>query len=102
MGKLRYLLTTLSALALGTGVGSYAHHSQAAVTVSDIERDCERALRENTIEAMEAFFLKYPPSEYKGEDIACYARALNAYKPFGPVDARDEVSRNVPSGGYGN
>jgi hypothetical protein len=101
MGKLRYLLTTLSGLALGTGIASYAH-SHPAVTVNDIERDCERALRENSIEAMEAFFLKYPPNEYKGKDIACYALVLNAYHPLGPVDARDEVRVDIPTGGYGN
>jgi len=102
MSKLRHLLTTISALAFGAPLGSYTYTAQAAITVSDIERDCERALKANTIEALEEFFLKYPPARYRSKDIACYALALNAYGDFGTNRADPHVTVQNPPGGYGS
>jgi hypothetical protein len=96
MGKLRYLLTTISALTFGTS--GYPVH--AAVTADNIERDCKLALEERSIEALEEFFLKYPPHEYRGKDIACYTIALSAYDRFGPIEVLDEGGAKPPGSGY--
>lgn len=104
MSRLRHLLATISALALGTGAGTFSHTAQAAVTINDIERDCERALREQTIEALEEFFIKYPAQKYRRKGIACYALALDAHRGFRPGEGRagDNNDRPRTSGGYGD
>jgi hypothetical protein len=104
MTAFRYWLATLSVFALGGATHSYVQPAQAKVTVAEIERACERALRANTIEALEDFLHKYPPRKYRN-DVACYALALGALGEFGPKgkqsDEHNPTTRGKPSdGGY--
>jgi hypothetical protein len=75
--------------------------AEAKVTVSEIERACERALQANTIEALEDFLHKYPARKYRN-DVACYALALGALNDFGPQGKNSDEhvpgSPGIPSG----
>lgn len=103
MTAFRHWLATLSVFAFGGATQVYAPPAQAAVSVAEIERACERALQENSIEAIEEFLYKYPPAKYRN-DVACYALALGALNEFGNSNnnqrnpAGDE---HVPAGGGG-
>jgi hypothetical protein len=99
MTAFRHWLATLSVFALGGATQSYVQPAEAKVDVAEIERACERALRENTIEALEDFLHKYPPARYRN-DVACYALALGALNGFGP-NTSDEHSRPDRPAGYG-
>ena len=103
MTAFRHWLATLSVFAFGGITGSYVLPADAAkkVTVAEIERACERALRENTIEALEAFLHKYPPELYRN-DVACYALALGTLNNFGPDENSDKDEHvDTPPGGSG-
>jgi hypothetical protein len=99
MTAFRHWLATLSVFAFGGVTQSYVLPAEAKVKVSEIERACERALRANTIEALEAFLRKYPADKYRN-DVACYALALGALNEFSNDD-RDPSDRGRPGdGGY--
>ena len=74
------------------------------MTLAEVERACDRALRANTIEALEEFLYKYPPEKYRN-DVACYALALGAINNFGPNGNEENDEHTTPNpggGGYGN
>jgi hypothetical protein len=99
MTAFRHWLATLSVFALGGVTQGYIHPAEAKkVTVAEIERACERALRANTIEALEDFLHKYPPRKYRN-DVACYALALGALGDFGPKGKNSD--EHTPRGGGG-
>ena len=105
MTAIRHWLATLSVFALGGVTQSYVHPADAQtrkVTVTEIEQACDRALRANTIEALEDFLHRYPPSKYRA-DVACYALALDALGTFGSNngDHTDNPSASHGNGGYG-
>ena len=101
MTAIRYWLATLSVFALGGMTQSYVQPADAKkVTVAEIERACERALRANTIEALEDFLHKYPPAKYRN-DVACYALALGTLNEFGKKDHDHESTPPSGNGGYG-
>jgi hypothetical protein len=100
MTAFRHWLATLSVFAFGGATQSYVHQVEArVVTVAEIERACEQALRENTIEALEEFLHKYPPGKYRN-DVACYALALGALNGFGNTSDHD-TRDPTPGPGYG-
>jgi hypothetical protein len=99
MTAIRHWLATLSVFALGGVTHSYVQPAQAAVTVAEIERACEKALQANTIEALENFLHKYPPAKYRN-DVACYALALGALTQFGPNDKNSDEHTPTTHGGY--
>jgi len=93
---MKVLNTLLGALGF-FGFGASAVDHARAQSFSDLEyQECERALKENTIEALEEFLDKYP------ESTECKVLALNALNAFaaGDNDNHDRGSR-TPSGGYG-
>lgn len=95
MTAFKHWLATLSVFAIGGITQAYVQPAEAhQVPVVEIERACERALTANTIEALEEFFMKYPPEQYRN-DVACYALALGALNEFG----RQNDDSNPPSGG---
>jgi hypothetical protein len=100
MTAIRHWLATLSVFALGGATQSYVHPVEAKVTVSEIERACERALQANSIEALENFLHKYPPAKYHN-DVACYALALGALNNFGNRGHDHEHEPTPPGGGGG-
>src|SRR5688572_22085125 len=104
MTAFRHWLATFSVFAFGGVTQSYVQPAEAKrVTVAEIERACERALRRNTIEALEAFLRKYPPERYRN-DAACYALALGALNEFGESrnnNDRDPTERGRPEDGGG-
>ena len=83
------LLATLSVLALGVGASADTTPSFAAPQSSidnagqclpgatEEECECEQALRENTVEALQRFLQRYPPKP-GGNSNACAALALAA------------------------
>ncbi len=101
MTAFRHWLATLSVFAFGGITQSYVQPAEAKVPVAEIERACEWALQQNTIEALEEFLHKYPAKEYRN-DVACYALALGALNEFaqGGDKTKDERSP-PPRGGYG-
>lgn len=101
MTAIRRLLATLSVFAFGSVVQSYVQPAEASVTkLTEIERACERALRENTIEALEDFLYRYPPEKYQN-DVACYALALGAIGQFNGGNGNQPNPGNRPGdGGY--
>src|SRR4029079_5706122 len=99
MTAFRHWLATLSVFALGGITHSYVIPAEAKVTVAEIERACERALRQNTIEALEEFLHKYPPEKYHN-DVACYALALGALNEFGDNKERQSDEHVPGNGGY--
>ena len=106
MTAFKHLLATLSVFAFGGATQSYVQPAEAKVTAAEIERACERALKANSIDAIEDFLYKYPPGKYRN-DTACYALALGALNNFGSNrggnqrnDDRDPVTRGS-GGGYG-
>ncbi|WP_162918424.1 hypothetical protein [Taklimakanibacter deserti] len=102
MTAIRHWLATLSVFAFGTATQSYVQPAEAKVTAAEIERACEKALRANTIEALEHFLHKYPPSKYRN-DVACYALALDALGDFeGSSNGSRNPSGNRVDGGYGS
>src|SRR5690349_1040141 len=100
MTAFRHWLATLSVFALGNlAIQPYVTPAEAKkVTVAEIERACERALRANSIEALEDFLHKYPPDKYRN-DVACYALALGAINNFGPNNGNDRGDHFKPEGG---
>lgn len=105
MTAIRHWLATLSVFALGGATASYIQPADAKkVTTAEIERACEAALAQNSIEALEAFLHKYPPGKYRNE-VACYALALGTLNNFGNSDHQngaDKNNNNTPNGGgYG-
>ena len=104
MTAIRYWLATLSVFALGGATASYIQPVEAkTVTAAEIERACDRALEKNSIEALEDFLHKYPPSKYRNE-VACYALALGALNEFNNNDNGEVNDRGDPppgNGGYG-
>src|SRR5690349_18162275 len=101
MTAIKHWLATLSVFALGGATYSYVDTADAKkVSVSEIERACERALRANTIEAIEDFLHKYPPKKYRS-DVACYALALDALGNFGPNRDSSNNSGDHPGTGGG-
>jgi hypothetical protein len=103
MTAIRHWLATLSVFAFGGVTHSYIDTADAKkVTAAEIERACERALRANSIEAIESFLHKYPPTKYSN-DVACYALALDALGSFGPNRDGSNNSGDHPGtngGGY--
>lgn len=85
------------------GASSFANSADAASeSLQRVRQACESALEENTIEALEEFFNRYPPQKYK-RSVACYAQALTAINEFGRrPDNDDRVTPPGPSGGYGS
>lgn len=81
MTAIRRLLATLSVFALGAVAQLYVQPTQAKVTTAEIEKACERALRANTADALEAFLRKYPAKKYRNQS-ACYALAYDALGSF--------------------
>ena len=100
MTAIRHWLATLGLFALGTAAQSAWQPAQADVTVAEIERACERALQENTIEALENFLQKYPPDKYR-PDVACYALALGTLNNFGEKQSDEHTPPPPGGGGYG-
>ena len=103
MTAIKYWLAALSVFALGSATNAYVVPAEAKkVTVAEIERACERALRQNTIEALESFLNKYPPTKYHN-DVACYALALGALNEFNNNDGEVNDRGDPPpgNGGYG-
>lgn len=101
MTAFKHLLATLSVFAFGGATQAYLQPAEAKVVkLAEIERACERALRENTIEALEDFLYKYPPEKYQN-DVACYALALGAINEFGNNDGGDTPTGRPGDGGYG-
>lgn len=106
MTAFRHWLATLSVFAFGGVTHSYIDNAEAKkVTAAEIERACERALRANTIEALENFLHKYPPRKYRNE-VACYALALGALNEFNGNEGNDRgrgdpTTRGKPSDGGG-
>ncbi len=101
MTAFKRLLATLSVFALGGVVQAYVEPAAATVVKpAEIERACERALRENTLEALEDFFNKYPPEKYQSE-AACYALALGALDQFGTNNGNGPPEGRPGDGGYG-
>jgi hypothetical protein len=45
------------------------------LTLADIQRECEKALRANTVEALQYFLLRYPNNGAYRHEVACYAVA---------------------------
>jgi hypothetical protein len=103
MTAFRHWLATLSVFALGGATHAFIDTAEAKkVTVAEIERACDRALRANTIEALENFLHKYPPGKYRNE-VACYALALGALNNFSGNNGNEGNDRGQSrSGGYGN
>ena len=100
MTAFRHWLAALSVFALGGVTQSYVQPVEAKkVNIAEIERACERALRANTIEALEEFLHKYPPKKYQN-DVACYALALGALNEFSGDD-RGPTNGSPGDGGYG-
>jgi hypothetical protein len=100
MTAIKYWLATLSVFAFGGVTQSYVQPADARVKLSEVERACERALRQNSIEALENFLNKYPPDRYRN-DVACYALALGALNEFGPQGKNsDEHTPSGNPGGY--
>lgn len=87
MTAIRNLLAALGVFAFGGATQAYVEPAQAKVNLEEIERACERALQENTIEALENFLHQYPADEYRN-DTACYALALGALEQFGSANKR--------------
>lgn len=104
MTAIRHWLATLSVFALGGVTQSYVQPAEAKVTTAEIERACERALRANTIDALEDFLHKYPPKKYRSK-VACYALALDAIGSFSNNGGRKpnpSRSHGDDRGGYRN
>lgn len=102
MTAFRHILATLSVFAFGAAGQAYVQPA-AAATADEIAQACERALSENTIEAIEDFLHKYPADSYRN-DTACYALALGALEKFGNPNDRDRNNNNDKSdreSGYG-
>lgn len=101
MGLTQRLLATSGMLALICGIPvsttpSFAAQQSSAVDntgqclpgATEEECECENALRENTIEALQRFLQKYP-EEPGGNSNACRALALAAAESFSDNDDRD-------------
>lgn len=104
MTAFKHLLATLSVFAFGGMTqSSFVTPADAkTATLAEVERACERALRANTIEALEEFLRKYPPRKYRNE-VACYALALGALNEFDQRNNNDKdpTERGKPGdGGY--
>lgn len=100
MTAFRHWLATLGVFAFSGATQVYVQPAQAAVSVAEIERACERALQENSIEAIEEFLYKYPPEKYRN-DVACYALALGALNDFGPNNNSHQNTGRQGDNGYG-
>lgn len=100
MTAIRKWLATLGVFAVGGAAQLYAQPAEANVTVAEIERACEKALQANTIEAIEDFLHKYPPSQYRN-DVACYALALGTLNNFGPRGESRNSDNPGGRNGYG-
>lgn len=102
MTTFRKWLAALSVFAFGGAGQLYIEPAQAKVNTEEIERACERALKENTIEAIENFLHQYPADEYRN-DTACYALALGALEQFGGTNNRgnNNDKDEGPDSGYG-
>jgi hypothetical protein len=100
MTAIKHWLATLSVFAFG-GI-TYTAADAKTVSVAEIERACERALRANTVEALEDFLHKYPAKKYRN-DVACYALALGALNEFGnDEDKRNNNDKDPGGPGDGN
>lgn len=103
MTAFRRLLATMGIFAFGGVAQVYVQTQPAEANVTqlaEIERACERALQENTIQALEDFLYKYPPDQYKN-DVACYALALGALDQFGSNNGDQGPTTKKGDGGYG-
>lgn len=104
MTAIRHWLATLSVFAFGGVTQSYVQPAEAKVTTAEIEKACERALRANTIDALEDFLRKYPAKKYRNQ-AACYALALDALGNYGNGSnnggRRPNPSQNRGDGGGG-
>jgi hypothetical protein len=74
MAIARYFVFILGALALNVGGSALSADAKARHCTTE-ECACERALEQNTVEALEAFLKKYPHSVENG-DSACGALAV--------------------------
>lgn len=100
MTVFRRILATLSVFAFGGAAHIYIQTAEAQTPqYVEIERACERALQENTIEALEDFLYKYPPDKYQN-DVACYALALGALNQFNGDDNGQQPGARPGDGGY--
>jgi|SRR5689334_9934621 hypothetical protein len=101
MTAIRHWLATLSVFAFGGITHSYIDAAEAKnVSAAEIERACARALQANSIDALEDFLHRYPPSKYHA-DVACYALALDALNGFEHNNGGDRPKNaggNPPSG----
>ncbi len=73
--------------------GTPAQNQTQGLFVTDAERACERALEENTIEALEEYLNKY-----RHASTACRALALEAlgqFAPNGTVPSTDPGDTNT-------
>jgi hypothetical protein len=66
------------------------------LSLADIQRECEIALRANTVEALQYFLLRYPPNRAYRNDIVCYAMALS------PTNFGSEHDDRHPDTGFTN
>ncbi|MFN4143944.1 hypothetical protein [Aestuariivirga sp.] len=109
MTKLKHILTTVAyVFGVGTVAGATSAvfesgTAYAAYSEQEVERACRKALEENTVEALEEFFYKYPPKLYR--DTACYALALDAVRDrsqtSNPKGGGAGTGGNQGGGGYG-
>ncbi len=102
MTAFRHLLATLSVFAFGGVAQGYVEPAQARISAEEIEKACERALQENTIEAIEDFLHQYPADTYRN-DTACYALAMGALEQFSSANTRENNNNDKSSrdSGYG-
>ena len=98
MNYKKQLLTAFSALALATGVFGVPAQAAKARCTSE-ECACERALRQNTVEALEKFLKRYPHSE----GTACSALAVPPQEDGvdGQSKDDDQVRNPTDSTSYG-
>lgn len=91
----RLLYFALYAIGLGASLGTQVQTASAEIPP---EVACERALKLNTIEALEDYLRRYPDAS-----TACNALALDALNRFGQPGANDGNNRGTggTDGGYG-
>ena len=92
----RFIYSTLWLIGLGTGANMQA--ASAATPDQQIaEEACREALELNTIDALEAFLMKYPNA-----NTACRAKALSRLNEF--ADSKGGANNGIeerPGEGYG-
>lgn len=99
MNVAQRLLALLGVIGLGTVATATHALAQDAQSADELVREaqlqCERALEENTIEALEEYLRKYPKAPTTCKVLAL--AALNEFSPDGP----NGFDPSPDSGGYG-